>query len=158
MNKMKNKALGSIILLGTIGFLVVSIFRPTLCAATVVWSDNFDDGNYDGWTVQNGSFSAADHSLQASGSLEWHLVNHSSSIAYETWSIDVYINTTDIRTMDYIQIFFMSNVFEMPPELSGYCIHIHLDPEKTPYIGLKKGGNPNQDPIGRLRYPEGISG
>ena len=31
--------------------VLVSSIGPILVSADVVWSDNFDDGNYDGWTI-----------------------------------------------------------------------------------------------------------
>ena len=40
----------------TIILLCISMFMTVPCKASTVWSDNFDDGNYYGWTVMNGTF------------------------------------------------------------------------------------------------------
>jgi hypothetical protein len=70
-----------------ISFLII---RTRSCPATTVWSDNFDDGNYDGWTVQDGNFSVAGQTLRAG---KYHArINCSSEVAYGTWSFEVLIN------------------------------------------------------------------
>lgn len=69
--------------------------------AGVVWSDNFDDGDYDGWTVTSGMFSPEGNTLKAvsEGSIERYqsisegsnVVAHPSTVATGTWSFDVYV-------------------------------------------------------------------
>jgi hypothetical protein len=75
--------------------------QPILCNAEIVWSDDFDDGTYDGWTVGEGSFSASEYMLEATGEFP-NNIYHESSVITGTWSFDVLIET--------------------PP--SGYCLVI----------------------------------
>jgi hypothetical protein len=68
------------------------------CKAAPVWSDNFDDGNYDGWTVLNGTFTAQDHTLRSIGG--GGLIIHPSSVTTGTWSFDIMgVNDTDVGFM-----------------------------------------------------------
>lgn len=63
-----------------------------------MWSSNFDNGNYDGWTVLIGNFSARDHTLRNTGG--GGLIVHPSTVATGTWSFDVLgVNDTDIGIM-----------------------------------------------------------
>ena len=82
---------------------------PPPCAAAVEWFDDFNDGNYDGWTiwalnstghspylpVTGGSFDPDDGALRANGTnVEWNIANYPSSVAYGTWSFDLDIVNT----------------------------------------------------------------
>jgi len=70
--------------------LCISLFVPLLCKADPVWSDNFDDLNYDGWTVTNGTFTAADGTLRPTGgSWDYYIIVHPSTVTTGTWSFDV---------------------------------------------------------------------
>ncbi|UCE11115.1 MAG: hypothetical protein JSW61_04035 [Candidatus Thorarchaeota archaeon] len=65
------------------------------------WSDDFEDGNFDGWTtygaIGSGSqgselpsnFTVTNGAIMAQGE-NWNLAFHNSSVVYGTWSIDVY--------------------------------------------------------------------
>ena len=86
-----------VLILGTL--LCISLCMAFPCKAAPVWSDNFNDGNYDGWTVLNGTFSAGDHTLRNIGG-EGGLIVHPSSVATGTWSFDVLgVNDTDVGFM-----------------------------------------------------------
>jgi len=71
------------------------------CPSGVVWSDNFDDGDYDGWSVTSGMFLAETNTLKAvsEGSIERYqsisegsnVVVHPSTVTTGTWSFDVYV-------------------------------------------------------------------
>ena len=37
----------------------------SICKADVVWSDDFDDGDIDGWTIAQGNFSVEDGTLRS---------------------------------------------------------------------------------------------
>jgi hypothetical protein len=82
---------------------------PPPCAAIEIWADDFNDGNYDGWTiwasnttgfnpwtnVTGGSFEIDDGALRANGTnVEWNLADYPSSVAYGTWSFDLDIVDT----------------------------------------------------------------
>jgi hypothetical protein len=67
--------------------LFFSLFIAFPCKGDIVWSDNFDDGNYDGWIVWNGTFSAEDHTLKpVLGAKYW--IGHVSTVTNGTWSFD----------------------------------------------------------------------
>ena len=81
--------------------LCISLYMAYPCKAATVWSDDFDDGDYDGWTVTVGSFSAEENTLEA-GSGDANLVYHPSSVATGTWSFDILIGA-----IDHADVFFM---------------------------------------------------
>ena len=72
-----------------VAMLCISLSVPLLCRASPVWSDNFDDLNYDGWTVMNGTFTAADGTLRPTGLSSYYIIVHPSSVTTGTWSFDV---------------------------------------------------------------------
>ncbi|MHA2320447.1 MAG: hypothetical protein ACXACG_02220 [Candidatus Thorarchaeota archaeon] len=81
-------------LLRITGILIGLVFVFSLLpqsAATIVWSDNFDDGNFDGWTVTEGSCDASSEYLVGvyNGELR-HKIWYPSSQIVGTWSFDVY--------------------------------------------------------------------
>lgn len=71
--------------------LCVSLFVAFPCKAEIVWSDNFDDGNYDGWIVWNGTFSAEDHTLKPMTGYNKYWIGHLSTVTNGTWSFDVLV-------------------------------------------------------------------
>jgi hypothetical protein len=74
--------------------LLVGSFGPVLVSADVVWSDNFDDGNYDGWTVHEGNFSAANYYLESTeinASTGWAFIRRETNVSTGTWSFDCYL-------------------------------------------------------------------
>jgi hypothetical protein len=107
------------------------------CKAATVWSDNFDDGNYDGWVVWNGTFSAEDHTLKLLlGTPNYGIISHLSKVNNGTWSFDELIGegllvwlTYDPET-DYGLV--ISSYFETP------SVHIELysvSPDETKVVG-----------------------
>ena len=68
--------------------LCFSLFMAPPCKADIVWSDNFDDGNYDGWFVVNGTFSAEDHTLKPVLGNNDYEIGHVSTVTNGTWSFD----------------------------------------------------------------------
>lgn len=76
----------SFVIVILLGSLTWTVFP---CKAAVVWSDNFNDGNYDGWTVLNGTLNVEDNVLWVESPSTACIV-HPSSVAIGTWSFDVY--------------------------------------------------------------------
>ncbi|MFW9974968.1 MAG: hypothetical protein ACFFDQ_06875 [Candidatus Thorarchaeota archaeon] len=76
--------------------LVFSVCDIEQVAATVVWEDNFDDGNYSGWTVKTGDWDATDHYLEAiqTDFLMECVIWRNCSQVVGTWSFDVRLGTT----------------------------------------------------------------
>ena len=52
---MKSGTLKIVTIITLTFLLMIGIFSAPVSAA-VVWSDNFDDGDYDGWTILEGTF------------------------------------------------------------------------------------------------------
>lgn len=74
------------------GVFSLLCFSPSLVPsgfAAVVWSDDFNDGNYLGWTITFGAFSAAENTLRGDSD-DWNYAYHSSTVAEGTWHFDVY--------------------------------------------------------------------
>ena len=115
------------------GFLVLllSLRAPTGNAA-VAWSDDFDDGNYDGWTVGDGSFSVADNCLEATGA-DWSAIEHASTVAYGNWSFWFYSNDSISSGSNTLRIHLMADEILSQsgtidiPMTNGYAIKIDPD-------------------------------
>ena len=85
----------------TVFVLCISICTSTT-NATVIWEDDFDDGNYDEWTVCQNSiinppsnWSASDYYLQIEQEVSG-TISHPSNVAYGKWSFDFKANETQI--------------------------------------------------------------
>ncbi len=115
---------------------VFSSFPQT--AAAVVWSDNFDDGNYDGWTVELGSFLVTDGELMSDTGTTIRIIWHASSQTVGTWSIDHW-NPTHVNIHAQNIIFLASGDVTPTADYSGYGIRIR---EASVFL---------------LRYDEGVS-
>jgi hypothetical protein len=61
------------------------------CKADVVWSDNFDDGNYNGWFVSRGAFSADDKTLRTVPGYPDYILYCPSYVTTGTWSFDMLV-------------------------------------------------------------------
>lgn len=106
------------------------VFQPILCNAAVVWSDDFDDGNLDGWTVEDGSFSASEYMLKATGDFP-NNIHHDSSVITGTWRFDIFVETT----------------------IGGYCL-VFLNGLDFEWLGDPFGSGPGKSFILRLRANE----
>lgn len=86
----KNSSVG----LGLVGVLLLVAFIPIPAYAAEVWSDDFDDENYDGWTVTEGEFTCADGYLEVTehdvGWNAWSGIYHNSTVTSGTWSFDYF--------------------------------------------------------------------
>ncbi|MFW9964811.1 MAG: OmpL47-type beta-barrel domain-containing protein [Candidatus Sifarchaeia archaeon] len=51
------------------------------------WSDDFNDGNFDGWSVTRGGYSAANYYLEGMTST-WNYIEHASTAVVGSWSFD----------------------------------------------------------------------
>jgi hypothetical protein len=77
-----------------IAILAITGFTPITSSAVAVWSDDFDDRDYDDWTVLDGAFSAENQCLCPNGSDEYHSIQHNSPNAYGSWIFDLYFNSS----------------------------------------------------------------
>ncbi|MGD2072847.1 MAG: hypothetical protein PVG65_05100, partial [Candidatus Thorarchaeota archaeon] len=74
--------------------LLIYAYQPILCNAAEVWSDDFDDGNSDGWNISSGDFTCANGYLETTevaAPSTGSLIYHESSIQHGTWSFDAYL-------------------------------------------------------------------
>ncbi|MFW9793941.1 MAG: hypothetical protein ACFFEE_06560 [Candidatus Thorarchaeota archaeon] len=93
---MKNNLLKCISLV--IGLVFIFSLLPQSAAAVVVWEDNFDDENYDGWTVKTGTFACCNKTLAGTydstpDGISYVFDNEiwiNSTVSYGTWSFDLY--------------------------------------------------------------------
>ena len=75
-----------------LSLLVAALILQPAVQAAEVWSDDFDDENYDGWTISEGEFSVSDGMLTPSPgeTLDYFsVIRHNSSITIGTWSFDL---------------------------------------------------------------------
>jgi hypothetical protein len=71
--------------------LYIPLFSMAPSKVDVIWSDDFDDGEYDGWFVANGTFSAEDYTLKPVLGDNTYMINHLSTATSGTWSFDVLV-------------------------------------------------------------------
>ncbi|MFQ5833821.1 MAG: hypothetical protein ACE5H4_14025 [Candidatus Thorarchaeota archaeon] len=103
--------------------------RVNSCDAVVLWSDDFSDGNYDGWTVVDGEWSAANHTLEVvgdspvdcEGCVILGTIYHESSVTSETWSFDIEYDLDFFDLSAIPKFFFMSTD---PEYWNGYCLEL----------------------------------
>jgi pectate lyase len=98
--------------------------------AAEVWSDNFDDGNYDGWTVTTGEWDATTNALEtyyATTSVHMCRIWHESNVTVGTWSFDVFYPHSNPEPV----ILFMANgtdpVGAQEDDYQGYGLRISDD-------------------------------
>ncbi len=98
-------------------------------AAAVQWSDDFADGNYDGWSVVSSEWSAADNLLEVVGGTPVGcdlcvipgIIYHESTVTSGTWSFDIEYDLNSTEEAAVPKIFFMSSD---PENWNGYCVEI----------------------------------
>ncbi|MHA2302738.1 MAG: hypothetical protein ACXACD_17465 [Candidatus Thorarchaeota archaeon] len=99
----------------TMSVLCISVCTTT-ANATVIWEDDFDDENLDGWTIFGwesmdspvkieGNFSAASGMLTALDD-DLNVARHDSNVTVGTWSFDMFVPDDDYG---FIRVEFMSN-------------------------------------------------
>jgi hypothetical protein len=67
--------------------LCISLLTTFPCRATIVWFDNFDDGDYNGWFDGDSTFSADDSNLKTTLGEALYELYHLSYVTAETWSL-----------------------------------------------------------------------
>lgn len=101
----KKRLLSAILILGSAFLLVFPNRFLVPCFAAIQWSDDFDDGNHDGWSifgvnitgshydrVPGGAFTVEDESLRANSSnVHANNARHPSEIGYGTWCCDLHV-------------------------------------------------------------------
>ncbi|MHA1961520.1 MAG: hypothetical protein ACW99U_14965 [Candidatus Thorarchaeota archaeon] len=86
--------------LGTSIFVILNLllltFTPIPAQAAEVWSDNFNDGNYDGWTtLRPDNFTASNGYLEntynATSVYDRPYISYENDVNNGTWSYDAYV-------------------------------------------------------------------
>ena len=104
--------------------------------ASVVWSDDFSDGNYDGWTVNRGGYSAVDGAMRGTTST-FNWAHHSSTTATGTWTFDFYFRGTNGMVVWFICNNLVVGDYNRPKD--GYGVEITLPyDEDYPLLRLWK--------------------
>ncbi|MHA2047577.1 MAG: hypothetical protein ACW99G_22580, partial [Candidatus Thorarchaeota archaeon] len=106
------------VLLFLVPLMILSI--PIKTEGATVWSDDFNDEIFDGWTVTKGIFATGNLVGHVSASLlgnhpSYSVIHHDSDIAVGTWSFDLYYIAG--RTTE---IYFMTNEEPMNNTADGY--------------------------------------
>ena len=122
-------------------------------SATVVWSDNFDDGNYDGWTVEAGAFSVTNGALMSEDSVDdYDTIWNSSSTTVGTWNFSLYHESNGASHWIMFMVNGTPGTLESPT-LYGYGIEFDSSdsPPKATIRLIKQIG------VGSLsRFPLGV--
>ena len=129
---MQTEPRNSCSLLGVIGVLLLMSLAlyssPT--SATIVWTDAFDDGNFDGWTVTYGAFSCAENALLA---IQYSsTIHYPSTVMVGTWSFDLFVvdsGTSCLHVCFYCESFAIYPITGMDLKVSrnGFELMYWLD-------------------------------
>jgi hypothetical protein len=123
----------------------------------MVWSDNFNDGNYDGWTIcdnaalaaqfpsagfNESQWSAADNHLKLDQE-DMGIITHPSNVANGTWSFDIKLNETLIDSTTEFQFAFIADDLILTTDdfdlTQRYCINLNvLSAAETMALSLRK--------------------
>lgn len=109
-------------LMGLIGLLILGSLNPVIAVGD--WSDDFDDGNYDGWTVTGGSFTVTDGQLVVSELVIGDFpafMDHTSNVTMGTWSFDMTI--VDTVDSEDLWVYFMK---DEPGYFTGVSLSLEL--------------------------------
>jgi len=109
--------------------------------ATVVWSDDFNDRIYDGWTVTQGGWTETNRILESVYDDDFRtyaIIYHDSSTTVGTWSFDYKLFGGG--TYVYTTILFMANGTDPPFDYYGYGLRIR---ESSVYF-VKSYGDQNR--------------
>ena len=116
---------GQYVKVGFLALLFVCVYSGLMVVqAEVDWSDDFEDGDYDGWEVKRGNWSAENGFLRVSKDGD---INRPSTTSVGTWSFDVYVTPVPEHHVGFI---FMSDtpVSYIPVDLlnfNGYLLYIY---------------------------------
>jgi hypothetical protein len=110
--------------------MLAFVLNPRPVEAATVWSDTFDDGDYDGWTVTYGSYSCTDHSLISTQYSS--AINRSSSVMVGTWSFDLLLidsGTSGVHICFYCEsfVFYPITGYDLKVSRNGFELMYWLD-------------------------------
>ncbi|MFX1482526.1 MAG: hypothetical protein ACFFCP_04975 [Promethearchaeota archaeon] len=121
-------------------------YSPLACEGVVVWSDDFNDGNYIGWTINENpalgtgaNWSAANLYLEFNQS-GYGVISHPSSVVNGTWSFDVKPHASSFTQV----VFISNNVTELADinDWVGYWINFAASADNIILSLRAKNGGP----------------
>jgi hypothetical protein len=130
---MKVKNLNIITITALVFLLVIGVFSTPVSAA-VAWSDDFSDGNYDGWTILEGAFDtpvSPKYSLTCSAGLG--MIYYPSTQFNGNWLFELY---EDGNVGSDIEVFFMATGTTLE-DFEGYTIYLKYNPSEY-YVALMR--------------------
>ncbi len=89
-------------------------------SAVTVWTDDFDDGVLDGWTILEGGFIIQNGRVTATNR-EYNNMIHESTTAYGYWSFDAYHTNTDPH-VGWLVYFVADGFYHLNRPLNGYQV------------------------------------
>lgn len=99
-----------------------------IISEVIQWSDDFSDGDYDGWTIMEGTLIppySPRYSMQAGTSHSMNMISHSSDQIIGTWFFEIY---EDSHFESGVEILFMVNGTNTE-NFKGYSMSISCTPE-----------------------------
>ncbi len=123
---MENRTLYTATVAAVILLLGIGLFS-TPVSAVVAWSDDFSDGNYNDWTVLQGSFDPPTSPKYAltSSFVGTNMIYHPSTQLFGTWLFELYEDVEDVTDVLFAVTGTSAEDFE------GYSIYLH--PEESAY-------------------------
>jgi len=107
--------------------MLIMTISTTKVSAAVDWSDDFSDGNYNGWTVMEGSFDAptSPRYCLTAGPAQMNMIYHPSTQVHGTWILEMY---EDDGPENEIEAIFMVTGTSVE-DFEGYSIHLRYNPD-----------------------------
>ena len=119
----------SILVLTDIGHVTSTVVaQSNPVTPGMYWSDDFSDGDYDGWTVMEGTLIppySPRYSMQAGTSHSMNMISHPSNQTIGTWFFEIYEDSHFERN---VEILFMVNGTNTE-NFKGYSMSISCTPD-----------------------------
>ncbi len=109
----KNSILPRLLMVSALALIITTLLSANNTSAAIVWQDNFNDGDYDGWTIEGlGDFGITSNALIATGSAGvWNFIRYPSTVAFGWWSFDV---LSEDAPGNHSYVYIISGVAEIP--------------------------------------------
>jgi len=120
------------IILTTLALFIIVAFQSScvLVQGALVWSDDFGDDNYDGWTIVSGEFTCdSTYGLRAVAT-GWSTASHDSHVAFGMWLFRLEENASSPTDQHVFFIALGSGI----STVDGYSLCVDIG--ATSYISL----------------------
>ncbi len=138
---MKNRRphLRFVLVFGVLLFLFILATGPPPCTAATIWSDDFNDGDHAGWTIESGDYGVSSNTLIPTATDS--TIRHSSTVTTGTWSFDfLWLGTSAWVAFIASSTFGTNNSYHIEFErntgtnVSTVRIHAYVDTDHTAII------------------------